>query len=106
MAKEKAAEEQLQLELRMSEDTVRPSFANLVQSNVTQMQDGPRLTTLTFIHVFPVPTSATESTPQGEVVSRVVMSEETVEKLRDVFNSQKQRVLKAGRPKTARRKAK
>lgn len=87
------------LELRIPDAAVNPSFANFVQSNVSTLQDGPTLTTLTFIHIFSVPTSPTESTPQGEVVTRVVMSAETVASLRKLLNDQQRRLLKTGKPK-------
>lgn len=102
----KQEEEPKTLELRMPEAAVKPAFANLVQSNLATLENGPTLTTLTFIHIFPVPTSPTESTPQGEVVTRVVMSEETVASLRNLLNNQQRRLLEAGKPKQRRQKRK
>ena len=102
----KQKEEPEALELRMPEATVKPSFANLVQSNVAALVDGPTLTTLTFIHIFPVPTSPAASTPQGEVVTRVVMSAETIASLRNILNSQQRRLLEAGKPKQRGQKRK
>ena len=77
--------EGISLELKASEALTRPQFANYVLSNVSKLAADESQTTLTFIHVYLIPTGPAASQPEGEVVARVTLNDSTSIALRDVL---------------------
>ena len=73
------------VELRIPETLLRPPLANFVQSSIAGPTEGARLATLTFVHIYPVPTADERTQPQGEVVARVTMTRDTAVELRDLL---------------------
>jgi hypothetical protein len=67
-----------------------PGFANYVQSSTVAISDESGLWTLMFIHVYPNanPTSPGGVELKGNVVARVSLNRETVEKLIQVLDTQ------------------
>ena len=82
---EKKESEGISLELKTSEALTRPQFANYILSNVSKLSGSEQQTTLTFIHVYPIPTGPADSQPEGEVVARVSMGNGTTIALRDLL---------------------
>lgn len=85
MAEEAEKDGEVTLELTSPEALKRPLFANYVHVNTSKFAGGAPQVTLTFIHVYPVPLAPTESRQEGEVVSRVVVSDASAESLRDLL---------------------
>ena len=70
--------------LRVRPDVETPSFCNLVLSTNFEVEEDS-MVTLSFLHVYPVPTGVIDSEPQGDVTNRVTMSLTTAKKLRDLL---------------------
>lgn len=109
--KEPAKEESegISLDLRAPEALARPQFANYVLSNLSKMGHDT-IATLTFVHVYPIPTGPAGSRPEGEVVARVSLSDRTAIALRDLlirqhpFTATQLKALRPGTQKRTRQK--
>src|SRR3972149_1891405 len=97
---EETGGEGIQVELTLPEALAKPQFANYIHSNVSRMDSEAPLTTLTFVHVYPVPVSQTDSQPKGEVVARITLTEDKAIALRDLLI--RQNPLTQSRPAVAR----
>lgn len=89
--------QEVTLELAVPEPLKRPAFANYVQVNTSKFVGSAPQVTLTFIHIYSTPVAPTESKQEGEVVSRVVVSDETAASLRDLLTKQLQNLKRTTR---------
>ncbi len=72
------------LELQIPEALRRPSFVNFTHSNTATLNDQTMIT-LTFVHIFTLPTEGGESRGLGEVVARILMTPEKAIALRNLL---------------------